>query len=92
MRIAFGPTKNEKEYAAHGWHKWFAWYPVRLAWRDGRANRGGVWLEWVAYHKKNDMAGSSIYDNGSKWEYRPLNEVQWIAQSGRNEFAQGEVK
>lgn len=74
MRVTFGPTKREKAYEqSHTWRLWFAWYPVRLAWRDVRGNRGGAWLEWVAY--RGVKTTDSVYDNESRYEYRPPEET-----------------
>lgn len=45
------------------WHRWFAWYPVRLGPHDCR------WLEWV------ECKGTywHAYDSdGWDWKYRPI--------------------
>lgn len=41
MRFNCGETAEEKEARVTDWHRWFAWYPVRVASGDCR------WLEYV---------------------------------------------
>lgn len=43
MKFKLGPTYYERIVARHEWHRWFAWYPVRL----GDRPREGRWLEYV---------------------------------------------
>lgn len=52
MKWDCGKKKREREQ----WHRWFAWYPVRLADNDCR------WLEYV--ERKGEL------DDGWWWEYR----------------------
>ena len=56
MKFNCGLTKNEK---LQSWHKWFAWYPVRISKNDCR------WLETV-YRK-----GTMVYyiQKGKIWEW-----------------------
>jgi len=50
---------NSKRRRLEKWHRWFAWYPVRVD------RRTLVWLEFV-----NRKAGEfSIYDSVSYWLY-----------------------
>lgn len=46
------------------WHWWFAWRPVRLAYRDGRGDGEMAWLEWVGRRF-----------NGRQVEYQPPGET-----------------
>lgn len=41
MRIIFGKTKEDKMKEREQWHKWFAWYPVRLP------SKKFVWWELI---------------------------------------------
>jgi hypothetical protein len=41
MRFNCGPTAHEKRIARRQWHRWFAWFPVRVGSRDCR------WLETI---------------------------------------------
>lgn len=85
MRFKLGPSKNERAYAFGQWHYWFAWRPVRLEWRDGRSNRGGVWLEWVC-RRRVEKPSSSVYGTGSVWEYRLQGEVTVTPRDGAIEL------
>lgn len=50
------------------WHRWFAWYPVRLAEHDCR------WLEWVERHLTGVYVSSSWVFR--EFEYRPVGGTQ----------------
>jgi hypothetical protein len=56
--------EQEKERKAQ-WHRWFAWYPVRVG-EDCR------WLEFVEQRAEY----VSYYDGGEfQWEFRPASFV-----------------
>lgn len=57
MKWKISPQFNYKE-----WHRWFAWYPVKLK------NNQRVWLEYV----ERKLDGYTI-DYIACWSYRSLN-------------------
>lgn len=59
MKLNCGPTADERHAARKEWHRWFAWYPVRVAQRDCR------WLEYVARRDAAEYLQPL-------WEYRAL--------------------
>jgi hypothetical protein len=66
MKFNCGP-RTKKPDSRLTWHRWFAWYPVRISDNDCR------WLETV------DRRGNQeyYYDGGTYWqyEYRPLDKI-----------------
>jgi hypothetical protein len=63
MRFDCGETHEEKALRLENWHRWFAWYPVRVGSHDCR------WLE--AVERKGTFRGW-IGDPYWEWEYRAL--------------------
>lgn len=67
MKFNCGPTRAEKRKAKKEWHRWFAWYPVRLRHWDEhnmfRESRDCRWLEVI------ERKGHMEYD-GWSFEYR----------------------
>lgn len=63
MRLNCGPTKNERRQDARNqfckWHRWFAWFPVRVGSGDCR------WLEHVERRAKG------IHEAGLMFEFTP---------------------
>lgn len=45
------------------WHRWFAWYSVRIGKNDCR------WFEYVERKGKNEFSGMSSYWS---WEYKAI--------------------
>ncbi len=63
MKFNCGPTRGEKIVALESWHRWFAWYPIRIGSRDCR------WLEVV--DRKGTL--NSSYDGCYwTWEHRVI--------------------
>jgi hypothetical protein len=65
MKFRLGETfEEERERTCH-WHRWFAWYPVRI----GKHHH---WLEYV--DRRLEWHYSSYADNGWSWstEYRAI--------------------
>lgn len=60
MKLNCGLTFNERYEQKTNWHKWFAWYPVRIASGDCR------WLEHV--ERKVDY----LWGDVDKINYREL--------------------
>jgi len=57
----FSDWRYKKYLASQEWHRWFAWYPVRLGYHDCR------WFEWVERRWfKNDCWDHDYW----AWEYR----------------------
>lgn len=89
MRFNCGPSFNVKAEETYSrfsnWHRWYAWFPVRVGEDDCR------WLEWIerrgesASYKVHKRFLSWGYKDGSlsfkysgfgwKWEYRALQTV-----------------
>lgn len=69
MKFNCGPTWKEKFYAKiqskENWHRWFAWHPARVGYRDCR------WLETV--ERKGKYSITYEY-RGWGWIYRPLSD------------------
>ncbi len=61
MKFNCGHTKEVRVNALHNWHRWFAWWPVRVGIKECR------WLEFVERKGKQKMHG---YDMLWSWEYR----------------------
>ncbi len=67
MRFNCGPDSVEKHEAKKFWHRWFAWYPVRVSKREC------IWLEFV--ERKGTFVtgfaavGAYMY---FEWEYKKL--------------------
>ena len=61
MRFNCGLSKDENLDEKMKWHKWFAWYPVRVARNDCR------WLETV--HRKGTMFYYSQKRKYWEWQY-----------------------
>lgn len=57
MKFDCGLTAKERLAAREHWHRWFAWYPVRIGSRDCR------WLETVERQKTRPHY---------LWEYREM--------------------
>lgn len=62
MTFNCGPTREEKKAAKEKWHKWFAWYPVRIENHDCR------WLETI--ERKGEYKLLSDIDCGWVYECR----------------------
>lgn len=60
MKLDFGLTKEEKIIVRKKWHKWFAWYPVRIGTKDWR------WGEFI-WRRLNDSLFSPA------WKYSLTN-------------------
>jgi hypothetical protein len=53
--------------ALHRWHKWFAWYPVRVPSKGRMSDMTLVWLEFVERKgKRYSGYGHSFW----LWEYK----------------------
>jgi hypothetical protein len=63
MRFDCGKTSWEKHQARKEWHKWFAWYPVRISSHDCR------WLETV---RRKGTYECSFGDCYWDWEYEVM--------------------
>lgn len=63
MKLDCGETYDEKWTRLGKWHKWFAWYPVRVGVHDCR---------WFEYVERRKWIEHGIYDNFTFREYRPL--------------------
>lgn len=61
MKFNCGPTYQQRIAAKEKWHRWFAWYPVRIGPNDCR------WLECVERKGKHHC---SWFDEMWLWEYR----------------------
>ena len=61
MRLNCGPTWEERIAAKEKWHRWFAWYPVRVGSGDCR------WLETVERIGKFHIWPGDCHWT---WEYR----------------------
>lgn len=61
MKWDCGETRAERYERLSEWHRWFAWYPVRVGSHDCR------WLEYVERRASLDWAARVIY-----WHHRPL--------------------
>lgn len=67
MRFNCGPTWQERTALRECWHRWFAWYPVRVGTRDCR------WLETIERRGKYwAFYGGAGWD----WEYRPVTDTE----------------
>ncbi len=59
MKFDCGPTERERKQAARDrwctWHRWFAWFPVRVGPRDCR------WLEYVE-RRADYVVSGHIYE------------------------------
>ncbi len=64
MKIHLGPGPREQKIYRERWHKWFAWKPIRLAYRNDRLDHEGRWFEVVGRRWAGDQ-----------WEYRTIDEV-----------------
>ena len=62
MKFNCGPTWEEKKAAKEKWHKWFAWYPIRIGSKDCR------WLETI--ERKGSYELLSDIECGWVYEYR----------------------
>jgi len=63
MKFDCGPSWNEKRLAREQWHRWFAWFPVKVGERDCR------WFEFV---ERKGAYYFTLYESGWDWEYRAL--------------------
>ena len=61
MKLDFGETWDEKKARLGNWHRYFAWYPVKINDHDYR------WLEFV--WRKGNYSNINIL---WYWEYRSL--------------------
>ncbi len=61
MKLNCGSSWESKKSHLENWHRWFAWYPVRVADFDCR------WLETVERQGRNHCFG---LDNYWEWKYR----------------------
>ena len=64
MKFNCGITWEEKLVARKEWHRWFAWYPIRLGSRDCR------WLETIERSGTYEML--SECECGFVYEYRAI--------------------
>lgn len=78
MRFKLGPSKRERREYENNWQPWFAWFPVRLEYLDGRGERGGCWLETIACRRDSEHL---------EWEYRPLSETHHAPLSAQGNLA-----
>ena len=62
MKVNCGKTWEEKRAAKEKWHKWFAWYPVRIGSHDCR------W--WETIERKGEYKLLSDIECGWIYEYR----------------------
>ena len=62
MKLDLGETYGEYLNRIKNWHKWFAWYPVRVASHDYR------WLEYVERRGEEP----SHYMDDIFWVYRAI--------------------
>jgi len=58
MKWDCGETFEEKRERLRAWHRWFAWYPIKVADHDCR------WLEFVERKR---------FSSYEYWEYRARN-------------------
>jgi hypothetical protein len=58
MKFNCGPDWWERHKLSKLWHRWFAWFPVRIG------ERKCVWLEFI--ERKHEGYGMH-----EKWRYRP---------------------
>lgn len=70
MKLNCGPTEQERKQEARDrychWHRWFAWFPVRVGSRDCR------WLEFVD-RRARFVGDVFMFENAPcQCEYRPL--------------------
>jgi hypothetical protein len=63
MKFDCGKTREEKRDKLTNWHKWYAWYPVRIGSHNCR------WLEYVERKLTYVECGWDYYTNR---EYRTL--------------------
>ena len=63
MRFRCGPSYQEKFQARQQWHRWFAWYPVRVA--SGHCR----WLETVERRGHTSYAFDGAFGDFD-YEYR----------------------
>ena len=61
MKIRCGLTRQERFVADQQWHRYFAWFPVRV----GSCER--LWLEWVA--RKGVVGPRGWHAPFLVWEY-----------------------
>lgn len=47
----------------YGWHRWFAWHPVKVRTSPLSSNTEWTWLRWVSRRKVAQF-------NSDWWEYR----------------------
>lgn len=73
MKFNCGPTQDERRQAARDvfcvWHRWFAWFPVRIAHGDCR------WLEFVERRAQFVVEGHIFEFAPCQCEYRAIREV-----------------
>jgi hypothetical protein len=62
MKIDFGETKLEKIHRLEKPHKWFAWYPVKVADHDHR------WLEYVERIGRQSVLSEDYWF----WSYKAI--------------------
>ncbi len=63
MKFDCGPTWKEQYEAKEKWHKYFTWFPVRVASHDCR------WLEQI---QRKGIPHHAMGDLWWTWEYRSL--------------------
>jgi hypothetical protein len=63
MKFNCGPTWAERIDRRKQWHRWFAWFPVRIG-----ETRECLWLEYV--ERKGEC--HCYYDCYWSFEYRPV--------------------
>jgi len=56
--------------AKHRWHKWFAWYPVRVPTKGKMSGMTMVWLETI---ERKGFLDTSWGDYTWSWDYRYTN-------------------
>jgi len=54
-----------KHRALQMWHKWFAWFPIRIGKKKNRL----IWLEYVM---RRGEYWTSWGEDGYTWEYRRI--------------------
>lgn len=63
MKFNCGPTREARDAMLRRWHRYFAFFPVRVGEREC------VWLEWVERMGTQHMCG---WEYVWTWEYRRI--------------------
>lgn len=76
MKFNCGLAEHEEFIRAQTWHRWFAWYPVRVGKHECR------WLEMVERRKVPFMGLNDPYYGFADVEYRALQTVITMPPGG----------